>query len=271
MRLMTFLTEDYMSVTKPYHRNYRDIKPGKNSGYSRLAYIEDRQYAQRPDHYTRALILILDDLKSLFEYVEPSDECKPAYSYRMHALLMRTCIEIEANFKAIFSAHDFTKGNLNMSDYRKIDVTHHLSSYTVILPMWNGTSPQISPFSPWLPHRGQSVPTGVPLVWYQAYNISKHNRQNAFKYASLWNLVQAVAALLILVTSQFATTSFDAGPVLLSIGSGEFHPYESSIGDLFRIKYPNDWQDHEIYDFDWSNLKDQDGRFAKIDYAAIPS
>ena len=56
-----------------------------------------------------------------------------AFSYRIHALLMRTCIEVEANFKAILEENTFTpppNRSLNMTDYRKVDATHHLSSST---------------------------------------------------------------------------------------------------------------------------------------------
>jgi len=247
------------------------MKQGTNSDYSGWAYIQDCEYAENPAHYTRALLLILDDLRSIFEYVEPSDEGRTAFSYRIHALLMRTCIEIEANFKAIFEANTFSRptNRLTMRDFRKIDVTHHLSSYEAMLPMWNGVSPAIRPFEPWQSLRGQSVPQGVPLTWYQAYNASKHSRQQAFKQANLWTLIEAVAGLIILVTAQFKTVTFDAGPNYITMGSGTYHPHQHSIGGLFRIRYPDDWSDAEIYAFNWSDLQDKSDRFDKIDYDAI--
>ena len=107
-----------MSFAKPFHRNYRGIKAGPQSGYSGWAYIEDREYAKNPEHYVRAFALIQSDLQSIFEYLEPSDECRAAYSYRIHALFMRTCIEVEANFKAILEENTFTpprNGLLNLT------------------------------------------------------------------------------------------------------------------------------------------------------------
>lgn len=261
-----------MTFPKPFHRNVRAMKPGPNAGYSGWAFIEDLEYAENATHYTRALLLILDDLKSIFDYVEPSDESKAAFSYRIHALLMRTCIEIEANFKAILEANIFSPPagrSLTMRDFRRIDVTHHLSSYEAMLPIWNGVAPTITPFGPWRPFRGHSAPQGVPLAWYQAYNASKHSRLQAFKQANLWTLIEAVAALLIVVTAQFKTVTFDAGPDHLISDSGP-HPHEHSIGALFRLKYPDDWTDHELYEFDWSTLQTQANRFDKIDYNAIP-
>lgn len=259
-----------MAFSKPFFRNVRGMKPSRNAGYSGWAFIEDEEYAENPAHYTRALLLILEDLKEIFDYVEPSQEGKSAFSYRIHALLTRTCIEIEANFKAILGANTFTPSSgrsTNIRDYRRVDATHHLSSYDVILPIWNGTAPVICPFSPWREKRGLPSDRGVPLPWYQDYNASKHDRQQEFKRASLWTLIEAVSALLILISSQFKNIAFDAKADHLTMESG---PFEPSIGELFRIKYPDDWADTERYDFDWAELKFKSDRFAKIDYNSIP-
>jgi hypothetical protein len=262
-----------MSLAKPFHRNFRAIKPGPQAGYSGWAYIIDRDYAKNAEHYVRPFILIQNDLQSIFEYLEPSDECRTAYSYRIHALLMRTCIEVEANFKAILEENTFTpplRRSLNMTDYRKVDATHHLSSYEVMLPIWNGAPPILKPFEPWRSARGLQNPGGVTLSWYQAYNASKHDRQDEFKKANLENLLMAVAGLTVLISSQFLTEDFSAGSRGLRLCGDGYHPMEPSIGSLFRIKYPDDWVDAEHYDFDWTVLKNQTNRFEKIDYDAVP-
>ena len=90
-----------MSQPKPFHRNYRAFVQGPNSGYNQWAYIIDRDYAESPEHYVRAFLLLQKDLQTLFEYVEPSDQNLKTYSFRIHELFMRSCIELEANFKAI--------------------------------------------------------------------------------------------------------------------------------------------------------------------------
>lgn len=257
-----------MGVLKPYHRTVRAMKPRDNAGYSAWAYIRDRSYARQPEHYVRAYLLIQADLQSIFEYVEPSDASRTAFSYRIHALLMRTCIEIEANFKAILEENDFTpKGRLSITDYRKIDVTHHLSSYAVHLPIWNGTPPQWKPFEPWL--AGRDKAEYHPLPWYQAYNASKHDRHEAFKQANLEHLISAVAALLIVISAQFKGEDFSAGSDSLGIAGHDYHPFAPATGSLFRIKYPDDWSEAELYDFNWSTLRNEPDRFEKIDYDAI--
>ena len=152
-----------------------------------------------------------------------------------------------------------------------MDATHHLSSYEVILPIWNGAPPIIKPFEPWKSGRGLSNRGGTSLPWYQAHNASKHDRQDEFKKANFWNLVEAVAGLLVLISSQFRNRDFSAGSSSIALSGYDYHPMEASIGSLFRIRYPEDWADAELYEFDWTVLKNQKDRFEKIDFDAIPS
>ncbi len=244
------------------------MKPGPNSGYSQSAYIKDKLYAKEPTHYVRPYLIIQKDLEDIFEYIEPSQESLSSYSYRIYELLMRTCIEIEANFKAILSENifspqlnSFNKPILNMNIYKKINITHRLSSYEVILPIWNGTRRVIKPFESWK--------SGISPGWYSAYNASKHDRQDEFKKANMENMIDAIAGLLVLLSSQFYTCEFSAGAVGLTVSGYDYHEMIEAIGSLFRIKFPSDWTDDEMYDFDWSNLAGQPDRFGKIDYNKI--
>ena len=262
-----------MSHCKPFHRNYRAMVQGPNSGYSDWAYIVDQEYAQSREHYTRAFKIIQNDLIKCFEYIEPSDVNKDTFSIRTHELLMRTCIEVEANFKAILKENIFnpvfTSGSRsgqsrpekswNIIDYKKVNKTHRLSSYTVHIPIWSGSRGVIKPFEEWN--------NGDTLSWYQAYNKSKHDRQNEFHQASFLNLVNAVSGLLVLLSSQFRTESFTPGE---STGIGcnvdSYYTTEPALGGFFHIEFPNDWPTNEQYDFDWSILKQQSQRFNKINY-----
>jgi hypothetical protein len=257
-----------MSLPRPYHRNWRAIKPATNSGYSNWAYIIDKEYAKSPTHYVRAYKLLQADLEKLFEYVEPSSESLQTFSYRIHELLMRACIEVEANFKAILTENTYTPSVdrfgqpiFNITTFKKVDITHHLSSYEVSLPIWHGSTRSFKPFEDWKFGRG--------LRWYQAYNSSKHNRHESFKRANMEQLLDAIAGLLVLLSAQFRTQEFSAGDASLAISGYDYHDMDSAIGSLFRIKFPNDWPDVDMYDFDWSILKSQSDRFAKFDYNQI--
>ena len=59
-----------MGILKPYHRIYRPVNPSHtNAGYSSGAYISDKDYCKSGHSYARAFLLILKDLKNLFEYI----------------------------------------------------------------------------------------------------------------------------------------------------------------------------------------------------------
>lgn len=262
-----------MSQSKPFHRNYRGFVESANSGYSQWAYIVDRSFAQAPEHYVRAFLLIQSDLQRLFEFIEPSDTNLTAYSYRTHELLMRTCIEIEANFKAILKENIFNpcdkngdarpEKNWNIHDFRKVNKSHHLAAYRVHIPVWEGTHSVFEPFKQWT--------RSAELPWYQAYNKSKHDRRLEFKEANFENLLNSIAGLLVLLSSQFRTEAFSPGPTVMSVEGADYYyyPTEPALGGFFHIEFPNDWSVEEKYDFDWSVLKQQPERFQKIDYDKI--
>ncbi len=264
-----------MSFDKPFHRNYRPVKKGPNSGYSSWAYIVDKEYAEHPEHYTRAFSILQTDILKLFEYIEPSDINNVAYSFRIHELLIRTCIEVEANFKAILRGNIFnptfksgtrkgqpkTEKEWNINDFKIINKTHHLDDYSVQLPFWRGTKNIRKPFFSWK--------TNGSLTWYQAYNQTKHDRLNNFEKANFENLIDAFSGLCVLLSSQFRTEDFAPGGQSLGVNTDSYFGGGFGIGDFLMVDFPDDWKEEELYDFDWAKLKLENDRFRKIDYDKI--
>jgi hypothetical protein len=261
-----------MSFNKPFHRNYRPVKKQHNSRYSDWAYMIDREYSINPEHYTRAFLIIQADILKLFEYIEPSDINNTSYSYRIHELLMRVCIEVEANFKAVFRENIYTPTfssgkragqpridkDWNINDFKLINKTHHLDDYSIELPFWKGSQNIRKPFINWK--------TNGSLEWYQAYNQSKHDRLNNFEKANLKNLIDAYCGLCVLLTSQFRDVDFQPGPDNLQGSGYSYFDRDFGIGDYLMVDFPNDWSEDEMYDFNWSELKKETVRFEKIDY-----
>lgn len=269
-----------MSFNKPFHRNYRPInEKSPQSGYSDWAYIIDKDYAQNPAHYTRAFLIIQEDILKLFQFIEPSDINNKTYSYRIHELLMRTCIEIEANFKAILNENIYTPKYKNgskagqirpekdwkITDYKLVNKTHHLDDYSIELPVWKGKENIRKPFLSWK--------TDGELTWYQAYNKSKHDRINSFEIANLNNLLDAYCGLCILLTAQFRHVDFQPGPNYLESHGYSYYGEDGfggfGIGNYLIVDYPENWKEEEIYDFDWTKLKSEKLRFDKIDYNSM--
>jgi hypothetical protein len=113
-------------------------------------------------------------------------------------------------------------------------------------PRWHGNQAVRNPFLKW-------APGWAPLLWYQAYNKTKHNRYEQFEEANLENLVDAIGGLVVLLTSQFYRVDFFHERY--SGLSSRDKDFEVAIGDYFLVKYPTDWKPEEQYDFDWQQLK----------------
>ena len=156
-----------------YSRNCRQFIDGTYDSSAQSRYILDPKYAKDPEQYIRAFFLIQKDLKELFDYIDPSDTNLKCHSFRVHQLLLRACIEVEANCKAILIENGYEKINskgkiikLNMNDYNKIETTHLLSLYKVKVPYWRGSKAIRTPFINW-----SNAPKENP-GWYQAYHES---------------------------------------------------------------------------------------------------
>ena len=255
-----------MSVNKPYRRTHRPFIDGKFGN----SYLMHRKYAKEPHHYLKAFLLLQNDLLDLFNYVEPADQNLKTYSHKIQQLLMRTCVEIEANFTAILIENGY-KGrksksrrpiSWNIEDYRLVNHSHRLSSYEARIPGWNGIQGLCKPYEPWK--------NDEQLPWYKAYNESKHDRQNNFPQAKLKYLIDAMCGLVILITAQFSNESYQPGPIGIAI---EYEGYDSddgmisAIGGVFRVKKPADWPVEERYDFKWRDLREMEDPFDEFNHA----
>lgn len=239
-----------MPEIKPFKRTCRQFANGSYvGGGGDWMYVGHPDFAKEPDHYIRAFNLIQEDLYGIFEYVEPASANLKCYSYRIHALHMRTCIEIEANCKAILNENGYSrKGDWNMPDYRKLEATHHLSAYEIKLPIWRDTQPTWQPFYPWS--------TNSSLPWYEAYNAAKHDRHDEFPNANFHNLLDAVCALVALLASQFYTGLDGRIDWMNALGEQRIPTgFRTAIGGYFYVKFPNNWPLADRYNFSWDILR----------------
>ena len=241
-----------MPVTKPFRRTCRQFVNGSYAEGGRSKYVRHPKYAKAPQQYVRAFMLIQKDLLELFGYVEPADVNLNCYSYRIHELHTRTCIEIEANCKAILSENGYIRNrDWNMNDYKKLNLTHRLSSYQIKLPLWYGNESPRRPFSAWA--------AGGPLPWYQAYNQTKHDRQENFE-----NALNAVSGLVALLSSQFYTHDFAPHDYLVAERPSD--GFEVAIGNYFMVKFPDDWLADERYGFNWQALETDADPFQSLQF-----
>lgn len=258
-----------MSINRPFRRMCRQFVDGSYADSGRWMYLLHPKYATDPRHYVRAFLLLEEDILNLFTYVEPSDLNLNTYSHRIQQLLIRACIEIEANFTAIFLDNQFGGKNkkLTINEYKLINTSHRLSSFKVRIPSWKGDKGVRQPFASWADQNGR-------LDWYSAYNKSKHNRHKNFHLANLDALLDAYCGLNVLLSAQFMNEEYGPGSKSIGLSGSDYH-YEGddgmdpSIGGNLRISFPEDWPVHDRYEFEWRQLKTIDDPFVNFDYTAL--
>lgn len=98
-----------MGIKKPYRRTCRVFTDLSYSLSGKSEYIKHPLYSENPGNFVRAFTIIQKDLISLFDYIEPADGNNNTYSFRIHELFLRSCSEIEANFKAILRENEYSR------------------------------------------------------------------------------------------------------------------------------------------------------------------
>ena len=243
-----------MAVIKPYHRIYRpdlhsDEYTNPSEGYER-----DNLFLPEAEKKSMMMSarLIINDFEQLFEYIEPHTSNVNVFSHRIYELLLRTCTEVESCCKGILSANGISGNNIN--DYRKIEQSSHLSSYTVQYSNWLPNKYISQPFAPWA--------SSSPLPWYQAYNDVKHNRSQQFPSASLKNLLDAISGLLCVLHSQIGNSVQEVFESNIYLVSNDPDVEVRS----FKI-IPPAIPDSEKYDFVWDDIKADPNRFQNFPFS----
>ena len=257
-----------MSVIKPYHRTCRQFVDGSYSEGGRWQYLLHKKFANDPQHFVRAFLMLQADLQELFTFIEPADQNLETYSHRIQQLLTRCCIEVEANLTAILLENKYpkTSRDLTMKDYKLVEFSHRLSLYRIRIPGWIGSKNIRTPFAAW------GGATQCSLTWYQAYNQAKHDRHAHFHLATFDVLLEAICGLAVLLSGQFHQESYSAQEKSISIGSSYSYDtndgMSTSIGGFFRIDFPSNYPSNERYDFDWRTLSQLPDPFEEFNHAA---
>jgi hypothetical protein len=147
-------------------------------------------------NYQRAYELLGNDLMKIFAFVEPSEANKNCYGHEIYQLLLRVCTEFESVCKLAKTrlGHTGTSDKWRIKNFAELNESNiwrgvlseykfkfsELDSISVIQPLQPFSNPNLDLKSP---------------SFYRAYNKAKHDRKTNFAEASLWNLLNAYAAL----------------------------------------------------------------------------
>ena len=182
-----------------------------------------------------SLRILLNKLEELFEVVEPTPENLTVYGHKIREILLLACMEVESSWSAVLKENGYsTNGQpLTTRDYVKLLVPMLLDSYELTLQQYPHF-PSFYPFKNWdVNHPTQS------LEWYDAYNKTKHDREENLKFATLNNSVQAVGAAVVMIHAQFSL-NFGLGPSFRLMDQKS-----PVINNIFRTvtNFQNHWQE----------------------------
>lgn len=147
-----------------------------------------------------SLRLLIQKLDEIFLYIEPDNTSLNTYSHKTRELLILACTEVENFWKYyMMQANESPiSRNFTTKDYVKLLDKLHLKDFEFNLKTYSNIPP-IKPFENWSPEASTAS-----LVWYDAYNKTKHDRDNHFSEATLLNCINAVVANLIMHCVKFS-------------------------------------------------------------------
>lgn len=144
-----------------------------------------------------ALKLLLTKMQDIFETVEPAKANLQTHGHKIRELLLLAAMEVEASWAAVLKANGYNGDRLTTKDYVKLLNPMLLDSFSLNLRSYPDF-PTIAPFMKWT----VQSPT-QSLGWYNAYNQTKHNREECLEVATLDQAVNAVGAAAVMFYAQF--------------------------------------------------------------------
>ena len=138
-------------------------------------------------------------LTDIFAVIDPAPRNGSAYGHAIRHALILLCTEVESGWRAIATANHLPSsgGRYTTKDYAELGPVMRLGEYAVEFADF-ADLPAFSPFKEW----DRDRPT-QSLPWYEAYNATKHDRENALHSASLDLVLNALAAVEIVREAQF--------------------------------------------------------------------
>ena len=135
-------------------------------------------------------ISIEEDISKLSRWIEPSEKNFDCYSLEIARLLMTTSAEVDVLAKLICKKINHKSKAEGILQYQKELVSEFPNIYRakVIAPRFGL---ELTPWHNWQVEKS-------PPIWWQANNKVKHQRSEHFNKATLKNLLNSVAALLLL-------------------------------------------------------------------------
>ncbi len=170
-----------------------------------------------------SLRILLNKLEGLFETIEPDSANLNTYGHKIREIILLACMEVESSWSAVLKENEyFSSGRYTTNDYVKLKAPMLLDGYEMSLQSYPNLS-LFAPFEDW----DITNPTGS-LSWYDAYNKTKHDREENLKFATLENAIKSVGAAVVIFHAQFG----------FNFGTGFMDQKSPLIRNIFRVITP---------------------------------
>ena len=192
--------QSFSSIYRPSFTNkyLKDFSIPFQEGKPARDFYEDLPISV-PNEYSnllRQIEIILDDLDSIFKVVSPHKNQYSVYGHAIRNVIMLACTELDSRMQHILTNNSVKPIGkyFQMMDYYKLKDALRLDEYSLSFYRY-GDLGFFSPFNKWEKDK--------ELSWYKAYNKVKHNREDKYTDAKLYNAINAIMALCIIVIAQF--------------------------------------------------------------------
>jgi hypothetical protein len=155
-------------------------------------------------HAARSLFRRLDDV---FRYIEPRKRNLDVYGHETRGLLILACNEVESGLKSVLRENGHrpvdSGGKRIDADRWNLDKNYIECADMLRLREWGVRLSgrldlgELRPFALWK--------KGSAPGWWSAYNGVKHDREKKFERATLANCIDALAAVVVVITAQFGS------------------------------------------------------------------
>lgn len=185
--------KDLHKIEQPGHYYPRIYRNNINYDYVNSSFLKDMRAYQN----------IQSRLDELFNYIEPDSKNLMVFSHKIRELLILACTEVECLLVNLLRDNGYqTTNRYTTNDYVKCNKLLGLSSYSTQLTDY----PELPIFKPFI-NWDVDNPT-KSLSWYDAYNAIKHNRSENMPRANFEHLLNAIAAIHIVLESQYSKHIF---------------------------------------------------------------
>lgn len=172
--------------------------PRINRGNIEFNYINDSFHQD-----IRAYRNIQGALDALFDMLEPNQSNFNSYGHKIRELLILACTEVEYLLLKVITENGYEQKDIyRTSDYVACLDALRLGSFKAELIQY----PSIKTFAPFQGWSKESPTKSLP--WYDAYNAVKHNRGDNIAKANFEHVLDAVAAIHILLEAQYGIDIF---------------------------------------------------------------